>query len=53
MKLLKKKSDEVHHMSRKIKNLIDTDNINEEMNRLFEGLTDNMYEIFKKQQENS
>ena len=28
MKKLKKKSDELHHMSRKIKNLIDTDNIN-------------------------
>ena len=26
---LKKKSDEVHHRSRKIKNLIDTENINE------------------------
>ena len=46
---LKSKSDDVHHMNRKIKNLIDTDNINEEMNRFFDSLSDNMYNIFIKQ----
>lgn len=53
MKELKKKSDEVHHMNRKIKNLIDTNNINEQMSRFFECLSDNMYEIYERQVNNA
>lgn len=34
---------------RKIKNLIDTDNINEEMDRLFESLEDNMKDAYLNQ----
>lgn len=37
------------YILRKIKNLIDTDNVNEEMDRLFECLEDNMKETYLNQ----
>jgi hypothetical protein len=39
----------VKYTLRKIKNLIDTDNINEEMDRLFESLEDNMKDAYLNQ----
>lgn len=49
LKGLKKQSDDVKYTLRKIKNLIDTDNINEEMDRLFESLEDNMKDAYLNQ----
>lgn len=46
IKNLKKQTDDVKYTLRKIKNLIDTDNINEEMDRLFECLEDNMKDAY-------
>lgn len=46
---LKRKADEVKYTLRKIKNIIDVDNINEEMDRLFEVLDDNMKEAYENQ----
>lgn len=46
---MKKNTDDVKYILRKIKNLIDTDNVNEEMDRLFECLEDNMKETYLNQ----
>ena len=49
LKDLKRKADDVKYTMRKIKNIIDMDNINEEMDRLFEVLDDNMKEAYENQ----
>lgn len=47
--MLKKNTEDVKYTLRKIKNLIDTDNVNEEMDRLFESLQDNMKDAYLNQ----
>ena len=49
LKELKRKADDVKYTLRKIKNIIDVDNINEEMDRFFEILDDNMKEAYENQ----
>jgi hypothetical protein len=46
---LKRKIDLVKIRSKKVKSLVDTDNILEEMNRLFEILKDNLRDIYQNQ----
>ena len=49
LKELKRKADDVKYTLRKIKNIIDVNNINEEMDRFFEILDDNMKEPYENQ----
>ena len=49
LKELKRKADDVKYTLRKIKNIIDVNNINEEMDRFFEILDDNMKEAYENQ----
>ena len=46
---LKRKIDLVKIRNKKVKNLVDTANISEEMNRLFEILKDNLRDIYQNQ----
>ena len=46
---LKRKIDLVKIRNKKVKNLVDTANILEEMNRLFEILKDNLRDIYQNQ----
>jgi hypothetical protein len=46
---LKRKIDLVKLRTKKVKCLVDTDNILEEMNRLFEILKDNLRDIYQNQ----
>ncbi len=47
MEQLKKKTERVKLAIRRIKNIVDTDNLKEEISRLFEALSESLNLIYK------
>ena len=46
---LKKKTEKVKQISRRLKNMVDTDSLSEEINTLFDSLYGNLMEIYIQQ----